>query len=250
MGMIYPGIPVHVAEFMQKTYQLDTFVETGTYMADTAVSVSKFFKKVYTIELSEGLYTTAKNKYKHIKNIDFLQGSASLELSRLLSSEFPPSLFWLDAHWSGGVTAGENIPCTLLDEIDIILRSNKDHVILIDDARIMLVPPPVFMRRPDYLPAYSEVTDVLNSIEKRYSIIWRDIVISVPLSSEESLYHYLNSQKDVNFWSRGDLFAHEEYGGHDFAHEGLGLVLRCWKKALLGSLYLPGAFYRSVKAKL
>ena len=46
-----------------------------------------------------------------------------------------PSLFWLDAHFSGGNTALGKTPCPLLEELDIILATGEKHYLLIDDAR-------------------------------------------------------------------------------------------------------------------
>ncbi|MDR1514735.1 MAG: hypothetical protein LBS45_03495 [Synergistaceae bacterium] len=62
-------------------------------------------------------------------------------LKDVLDGKNSPMLFWLDAHWSGGDTAGENIQCPLLEELKIILDSNSSHFILIDDARLILASP-------------------------------------------------------------------------------------------------------------
>ena len=53
-------------------------------------------------------------------------------------------LFWLDAHYSGGVTYGQQDECPLLDELTIIfenLSENKDIMILVDDIRVFGVNP-------------------------------------------------------------------------------------------------------------
>ena len=47
-----------------------------------------------------------------------------------------PCLFWLDGHYSEGITAKGQLNTPILAELNHILNhSIKDHVILIDDAR-------------------------------------------------------------------------------------------------------------------
>jgi hypothetical protein len=48
-----------------------------------------------------------------------------------------PALFWLDRHWSGGVTAKGAVVSPVLNELATILeRDVSADVILIDDARL------------------------------------------------------------------------------------------------------------------
>ena len=46
-----------------------------------------------------------------------------------------PTLFWLDAHYSGGETAQGPEDSPIMKELDFILNHRSDHCILIDDAR-------------------------------------------------------------------------------------------------------------------
>ena len=63
------------------------------------------------------------------KNLANSAGSGHREIA---IDEFHPlrKLFWLDAHYSGG----EQTP--IVKEIDIVLKDNPKHIILIDDARL------------------------------------------------------------------------------------------------------------------
>jgi hypothetical protein len=57
-------------------------------------------------------------------------------MPELLSGIKEPCLFWLDAHYSGGVTGQADSETPIVKEIKSILaHPRSDHVILIDDAR-------------------------------------------------------------------------------------------------------------------
>ena len=48
-----------------------------------------------------------------------------------------PCLFWLDGHYSGGVTAKADVETPVISELKAILEHHiKGHIILIDDARL------------------------------------------------------------------------------------------------------------------
>jgi hypothetical protein len=191
---------------MQREYKIGKFIETGTCYGSSSAWASDIFKEVCTIELSNELYSAAKERYKHKKNIHFLQGVSSEVLKDILSTESTPALFWLDAHWCGSTTAGENENCPLLDELRIILNSNTAHLILIDDAREMLALPPENIKNPHNLPSYRDVNDTLDSLGRRYSVVWRDVVISVPSDKEESLYEFIRTRGNFGFLVSADMF--------------------------------------------
>jgi hypothetical protein len=47
-----------------------------------------------------------------------------------------PAAFWLDGHYSGGVTADSGGDAPILRELQAVLTSSIDHLVLIDDARL------------------------------------------------------------------------------------------------------------------
>jgi hypothetical protein len=240
MGSVYFGVPTQLAEFMQKEFKLSVFVETGTYLAATATWASSIFEEVFTIELSPFMHENAIKKYGSISNIKFLHGESKTVLKDILNEKSSPMLFWLDAHWSGGNTAGENIQCPLLEELKIILDSNSNHFILIDDARLILASPPASLRKLYDLPSFGDVIQVLDSLGPRYSIVWRDVLLSVPLGVKEQIYRFMEDQGDLVFYDAKD----------DFSSNGIGLILKSWQNALRGLFYIPGALYRSIRARI
>jgi tetratricopeptide (TPR) repeat protein len=118
-------------------FHVDVLVETGTYMGTTAEKASKYFKEVHTVELSEKLHKDAQERLKAITNIHCHQGHSGDVLKALLPKVEGRVLFWLDAHWSGGVTALGTTKSAIRDELSAINASvqKENCVILIDDIR-------------------------------------------------------------------------------------------------------------------
>lgn len=116
-----------------------TFIETGTYMGDTIFSMNPYFNELHTIELSERLYESAKEKAKTFLNnkIQFHHGDSSVVLPELLPKINSPTIFWLDGHFCHYDSAQGPKDCPLLEEISAI-RDTLNHpaIIIIDDARL------------------------------------------------------------------------------------------------------------------
>ena len=70
------------------------------------------------------------------------------------------SLFWLDTHWCSSNSYGEEDQCPLMKEIEIINTSKADSIILIDDARLFLSPPPL-PNSSHFYPGIAEVIEKL-----------------------------------------------------------------------------------------
>lgn len=79
-------------------------IESGTCRGNGSRALSKNFKQVITIELSEELYCRAKNRLtEDFPNIEFINGNSASVLTKILPtlSASKPTFFFLDAHWSG-----------------------------------------------------------------------------------------------------------------------------------------------------
>jgi hypothetical protein len=115
-------------------------VETGTYLGDTTAALRRDFDRVYTIELHHELYRRARGRFAFRPSIHVIHGDSSEELERLLPRLDEPTLFWLDAHYSRGgvISAQGKLDPPLLAELQSILAlRDVDHVILVDDARLL-----------------------------------------------------------------------------------------------------------------
>ena len=121
----------------QQNFDCKTFVETGTYIGDMLDAQLDSFTKLYSIELQPFLYYRAKNRFKNESKIHLIKGDSGIKLRALIPKLTSTVLFWLDGHYSMGITAKGDKECPILEELDAILTLSKlHHVILIDDARL------------------------------------------------------------------------------------------------------------------
>lgn len=156
--------------YYQKKYSISTLVETGTYMGDMIEAQKKRFKKIYSIELSSVLNEKAKSRFSCDKNICLFQGDSVQVLPNLLKRIDEPAIFWLDGHYSGGITAKGSKDCPILEELNAIFENSKfENVLLIDDARL-------FIDKADY-PSIEKLIDYVGSKNKKYEVeIKNDII--------------------------------------------------------------------------
>ena len=189
------GIPTELTLFLKQCSGAENFVETGTFKGTTAVWASQFFDNVATIEMSEPIYQETRNRHQHITNIEFFLGHTVERLKQILSNLNGPTIFWLDAHWSGANTYGINDECPLIEEIRIINDSGIDSIILIDDARLFLSPPPL----PHKIEAWPDLPSIiyqLENISKKYIAVLDDCIISVPEKLKDPLSGYCQKIAD------------------------------------------------------
>lgn len=156
-----------------KKYSINNFVETGTYFGDTLGYIAKSGVRCTSIELSEALYQAACVRFKACKNIRLVQGDSGQRLPGVLNKMNKPALFWLDGHYSAGITASTKTHTPISTELEAILRHPiKQHVILIDDARCF-----------DGTNDYPHLDDLLRVIREdgSYSVeVSTDIVRLIP----------------------------------------------------------------------
>jgi hypothetical protein len=112
-----------------------TFVETGTYRGDTVAALAPLVERVVSIELDPTLATLARARFVDDPSVTILEGDSAVLLPGVVGGLTAPALFWLDGHFSGGVTAGDGA-CPIMEEIRAVLSSDVDHVVLVDDARL------------------------------------------------------------------------------------------------------------------
>jgi hypothetical protein len=117
-------------------YKLEILVETGTYLGDMIWAQKDYFRKIYSIELSEQLFIKAKKRFKNKSQVKLIQGDSSEKINQILNEIQSPALLWLDGHYSGGITAKGNKACPIYAELNQIFNSPFSHLVLIDDARL------------------------------------------------------------------------------------------------------------------
>tara|TARA_R100000908_G_C3733540_1_gene132148 strand:+ start:624 stop:1211 length:588 start_codon:yes stop_codon:yes gene_type:complete len=122
-----------------KDYKFFNFIETGTHTGTTAFEMSKYFKRVDTIEIAKNLFDHCKliKEQKKLINVNLHLGDSSILLEKILKKLKGESIFFLDGHYSHGITGRGNKDVPLLDELKVINSLyNYSSVIIIDDARL------------------------------------------------------------------------------------------------------------------
>jgi len=172
------GVKVYQIKKFQKEHKLKTFIETGTHMGDMVSAIRKNFREIYSIELDKSLWKRASKKFLSFSNVHIIHGSSDLVLRNFLPHIKQQCLFWLDAHYSGGITAKGNLACPVVGELEAIQdHFIKNHVIMIDDADD-------FIGKNDY-PTLDEVQAILKRINPEYKVEVEDNIIQayIPDSS-------------------------------------------------------------------
>jgi len=158
-----------VAEYAKK-YKTNVLVETGTFLGDMVQAQLKNFREIYSLELGEELADKAKVKFEKYSHALIVQGDSATELPELLQKISMPALFWLDGHYSGGITAKGNKETPVVEELKAILTHQiKTHIIPIDDARC-------FDGTHDY-PTVEELFGLVRSFNPNYICEVRDDII-------------------------------------------------------------------------
>ena len=148
----------------EKGKPYNTLVETGTYNGDMVWAQRDKFSVIHSIELSRELYGRSRKRFLDMRHINLYLGHSPDILKEILVG-LEPSLFWLDAHYSGGNTALGDTPCPLLEELDVILDSGVNHALLIDDARC-------FGTLKGF-PSLQQIEDKIGTFEIKNDIIWK-----------------------------------------------------------------------------
>jgi hypothetical protein len=153
-------------------YGLKTLVETGTYMGEMTAAMRNVFDEIYSIELSDALYAGAAKRFAGDNHVHVLHGDSSGVLRELLPSLATPCLFWLDAHYSAGVTARGDMETPVAAEIRLILANSVlDHIIVIDDADL-------FDGTGDY-PSIQDVSESVARLRPSWSVSVREKLVRI-----------------------------------------------------------------------
>jgi hypothetical protein len=136
-----PSPPPHIVkeELIKdyaKTFNTQILIETGTYLGDMVHAMKKSFSRIISFELDHNLATQAQQRFANDPHVEIVEGDSGKLLDEHLATINAPCLFWLDGHYSGGITAKGALETPIKNELTAILSHPvDDHVILIDDAR-------------------------------------------------------------------------------------------------------------------
>lgn len=173
-----PAFKRRVVRKLGRKFSLGTFIETGTYQGDMVDSARRWFSKTITVELDQSLAANARRRFTDDPSVTVLQGDSSTVLDQILREHRTASLFWLDAHYSGGVTARGLRDTPIEGELSTVLAAaNPDSVILIDDARL-------FGEHDEYPSLTDLETRVRKESDNWHMHVSDDVIFLIPKNKE------------------------------------------------------------------
>jgi hypothetical protein len=179
-GFIQPS-PWPVKMQIIRRYMVNnaTFIESGTYLGDTANYVSKFSSKVITLEPDLKLFEISRNRLQDVENIEVLNLSSEDFFTGVgdLSGEIN---FWLDGHFSGHGTYknSDETPIKFeLMSVEKYLKNFKKIVIFVDDFRLFggSIESDLNYPSKDYLVTWSIKNGFLWTVEQDIFIATKNI---------------------------------------------------------------------------
>lgn len=129
---------IKTAVLLRNSIPNAVWVETGTYLGQTTKVLSKHGSFVYSIEPQPQLYENAAGHFKAHKNVQIIKGLSENIFPSLLPSLSGNVNFWLDGHFSAGITHKGPNETPILIELACISKNRvrfNNICIMIDDVR-------------------------------------------------------------------------------------------------------------------
>ena len=179
MGYIQMGVPQSLVLRFIRAHNIPNFIETGTFKGGTTLWAAKHFQKVITLEINPEFSRAVAERPDCPKNIQFLVGDSAKLLREVVNGLSGQGVFWLDGHYCGPGTGDATAECPIMEELEA-LRSAEDPIILIDDARCFLGPPP-----PPHDPRHWVSIDeiyryLIVHFPNHMTTVHDDVIISIP----------------------------------------------------------------------
>ena len=134
--------PHYVKQTIIREYQdksaYKILIETGTQWGNMIFAQLACFDSIFSIELSEKLYARAVKRFKRYKHVHLIYGDSGIMLANVMKNISEPAIFWLDGHYSAGITAKGEKECPIWEELNTIIKDKQPHILLIDDARCFI----------------------------------------------------------------------------------------------------------------
>src|SRR5579862_1202790 len=112
-------------------FGLRTLVETGTYKGDMVQGVERHFAEIHSIELGRELFEEARARFAGLGHIHLHHGDSATVLPELLKTVHSPALFWLDGHFSQGITARGGKDTPIVEELGAIYTHNATEDVIL-----------------------------------------------------------------------------------------------------------------------
>ena len=155
-----------------------TWVETGTYRGDTTAFLARAAQHVYSIEPGPDLARDARERFAADSRVTIVEGLAEDRLAEVLDGiEAGPVSFWLDGHYSAGVTHRGPSETPIRAELAVV-EKHLDRLtpvsVLIDDVRCFDPTNPEYAEYPSrgWLVGWAERNGLVWTIEHDIFAAW------------------------------------------------------------------------------
>ena len=168
-GLVGPAPDFFKRRYLTRNKNLGNaaWIETGTFTGKTTEYLLKHCDYVVTIEPSVYLYKKVHSRLKSSKVL-ILNGTSEDKLQEAIdniaSKHYDSINFWLDGHFSSGVTFKGKQVCPLLSELTMIEKNIQSKKIIdteiniyIDDLRLICGATHKYKRESEGYPDLSEV---------------------------------------------------------------------------------------------
>jgi hypothetical protein len=140
------------------------YLETGSYRGFMIEAVLHEYASIHSMELSPKWHTYCKEKFRGHEHVHCYYGDSRLTWPAVLADVNEPASAFLDADYSGGTTARAEKDTPLLEQLDIVARSEFSDVVIVDDT--------VFFGQKGGTEPSSTVTD--DDIWPPFAFDWSD----------------------------------------------------------------------------
>lgn len=131
-----PLVKQAIVKAYQRRFGLRVFVETGTFAGEMTTAMLGRVDRIVSIELDDTWYARAVARFAGRSDVTLLHGDSGTRLGDVLAHLTEPALFWLDAHYSGPITARGPLDSPIGQELSrIAAHPVRGHVVLVDDMR-------------------------------------------------------------------------------------------------------------------
>jgi len=162
-----------------KLFKTKYFVETGTYLGEGIKDALECnYPEIYSIEIKPELYWQQVSTFHSLINVNIIFGDSAYILYDLIKDFNEQITFWLDGHYSEGITGKGPYLCPLIRELNQIKKHHiKTHNIIIDDWRL-------WDDWQTWRVSHNEILQIINEINPDYKIRFmphiteRDILIA------------------------------------------------------------------------
>lgn len=139
-----------------------TWIETGTYLGQTTALLAKHGTMVYSIEPEPTLFQNAQNYFNGQSSVEIINGLSENIFPTLLPKISGSVNFWLDGHYSSGITHKGPQETPIVDELRCISDNidRFDHIcVFIDDIRCFNPKNPIYST----YPSLNDIVDWANN---------------------------------------------------------------------------------------